>query len=336
MIAVCNEWIDPSSSVSVVIPTYNRASTLPRALASVFRQTYKARQVIVVDDASTDDTEAIIAPLLTRGVIYRRQPQNMGASAARNAGAKICDGEFIAFLDSDDELTDDNFIQKLQALVKGGTASVLSYCPSLIIGEDIRLLVDNIPPENWNRPFSDRNFVGGASQCMVNAAAFRSAGGFDEQLAVAEDWDLWIRLAKFGAFSFAPGTHVIRYVDSEHRLSRNWEKRIRGLWHIYVKYARPIERSGGRKGSELALEIGDTLYQLRLKNWARRAYRSSLAGERRPRVMFSLILTYIPISAATHLKFVWFVSGVKSRALNAFKYHRAYLSPFRIFPQKTQ
>lgn len=304
--------IDLSSPISLVIPTYNRMATLSRALASVAAQSHRPRQVIVIDDASGDATADVVAPFLARGVIYRRQPRNLGASAARNAGAALCEGALIAFLDSDDELEPNNLAERLRALRAAGPSCVLAYCPSLILGDKLRIVVDTLAPDAWTRPFVDCNFAGGASQCLVDAASFRAVGGFDEQLAVAEDWDLWLRLFGRGAFAFAGTTRVVRHADSDDRLSNNWRKRIAGLRHIYVTHARPVERAGGVLGSELALEIGDTCLHLQRRRWARIAYRRSLAGERRLRVMLSFTLTYVPVSAAQHLRFVWFLSGLKS------------------------
>lgn len=337
MTADCSgELIDPASPISVVIPTYNRMSTLPRALESVAAQSCKPRQVIVIDDASTDDTEQRLAPFLARGVIYRRHSRNRGTSAARNTGAALCDGDVIAFLDSDDELQQNNFAERLDALRRGGEACVLAYCPSLIIGKKVRIVVDTLTPEAWNRPFFDCNFVGGASQCMVNAAAFRAVSGFNERLAVAEDWDLWLRLRRCGHFAFAGNTFVIRHADSNERLSNHWTKRLAGLRHIYATYARPAERAADTLGSELALEIGDTFFHLRRRKWARIAYRRSLAGERRSRVMLSLALTYLPITAAQHVRFVWFLSGLKTRLRSALDGQNACLSPFKMLPKNTQ
>ena len=86
--------------VSVVIPTYNRATELPSAIESVLGQTYPSVEVIIVDDGSTDGTEALIQTRFPR-VRYLRQ-SNRGPAAARNAGIKAASGPYIAFLDSDD------------------------------------------------------------------------------------------------------------------------------------------------------------------------------------------------------------------------------------------
>ena len=87
--------------VTVVIPTYNRAKVILRALETAFAQTYRNLEIIVVDDGSTDDTTAVLAPYWER--IHYIHQSNQGASAARNRGIQEATGEFIAFLDSDDE-----------------------------------------------------------------------------------------------------------------------------------------------------------------------------------------------------------------------------------------
>src|SRR6478736_3287941 len=93
----------PSMRFSVVIPTYNRASTLPRAIRSVLEQTYADVELVIVDDGSTDDTAEVVGAFADARITYLRQT-NRGVSAARNAGAAAATGDFIVFLDSDDQL----------------------------------------------------------------------------------------------------------------------------------------------------------------------------------------------------------------------------------------
>lgn len=89
--------------VSIVIPTYNRARFLGRLVRSVLNQTYKNFEVIVADDASTDDTAEIIKTFKDDRIRYIRHESNAGAAAARNTGIKASRGEYVAFQDSDDE-----------------------------------------------------------------------------------------------------------------------------------------------------------------------------------------------------------------------------------------
>ena len=97
--------MNKNPTVSVIIPTYNRAHLVDRAIQSVLNQTYKDFELIIVDDGSTDNTEDIIKEFQKKDerIKYIRHEENRGGSAARNTGIKAAKGEYIAFLDSDDE-----------------------------------------------------------------------------------------------------------------------------------------------------------------------------------------------------------------------------------------
>ncbi len=105
-----------SPLISVIIPTRNRANLLPRAVGSVLRQTFTAFEVIIVDDASDDDTKAVVSKIGDNRVRYIRQPRNLGGSASRNTGIREARGDYIAFLDDDDEYLPDKLALLLQAL----------------------------------------------------------------------------------------------------------------------------------------------------------------------------------------------------------------------------
>ncbi len=92
-----------SPTVSVVIPTYNRAHLVGRAIQSVLNQTYHDFEIIIVDDGSIDNTEDVVKSLNDPSIRYTRHDQNRGGSAARNTGIKMARGEYVAFQDSDDE-----------------------------------------------------------------------------------------------------------------------------------------------------------------------------------------------------------------------------------------
>src|SRR5262245_52205489 len=90
-------------TVSIVIPTYNRAALIARSIQSVLNQSYADFELLVIDDGSTDETEGVVARFFDLRINYVRLASNAGASAARNVGIRISKGKFIAFQDSDDE-----------------------------------------------------------------------------------------------------------------------------------------------------------------------------------------------------------------------------------------
>ncbi|MFO1060552.1 MAG: glycosyltransferase family A protein [Dongiaceae bacterium] len=183
--------------VSVVIPTYNRAATLARAVESVLAQTYPSFELLIVDDASTDDTAARIAPYLGGRVALHRRPRNGGATAARNAGIALARGAYVAFLDSDDEWLPEKLARQVALFEAGPPDLGLVYA-------GLWQLVDGrppvaVPPRQRGRVYDAlrwRNRIGTASGVMVRRAVLQRVGGFDERLPACEDWDLWLRIAR--------------------------------------------------------------------------------------------------------------------------------------------
>lgn len=123
--------------VSVIIPTYNRVRTLPAAIDSVLNQTYKNLELIVMDDGSEDGTEQYVRNIADPRIRYRKSERNMGPSAARNNGAKLAAGEYLAFQDSDDEWMPDKLEKRCAGCLKRRKS--LWYIVSLdyILTEDI-------------------------------------------------------------------------------------------------------------------------------------------------------------------------------------------------------
>ena len=102
--------------VSVIIPTYNRADKLLGSVKSVLNQTYKNLKLIIVDDASTDDTERVVSEINDERIFYHKLEKNIGAAGARNAGVKLSDSKLIAFHDSDDKWLPDKLEKQVKYL----------------------------------------------------------------------------------------------------------------------------------------------------------------------------------------------------------------------------
>ncbi len=199
-----------SPLVSVIIPTYNRAHVLERAIASVIQQTYKNIEVIVVDDGSTDDTAA----LLTRyhAIIHVIKQTNRGPSHARNRGIQAAHGEIIAFLDSDDAWLPEKLARQVDLLVRldASVACCLCNAEMRFTHRPRGTSFENAglhPREEegiWLNPAEVlmHTFVLFNQTAAIRRSALEETGGFDEEIKYLEDYDLALRLSLLGPWGF--------------------------------------------------------------------------------------------------------------------------------------
>jgi glycosyltransferase involved in cell wall biosynthesis len=198
------------ASVSVILPTYNRAVQLRRALASVLRQTYNDYEIIIIDDGSTDDTQAVVAAFNSSVPILYSYQANRGRSAARNAGIKMAQGTLVAFLDSDDLFLPDKL--KLQTeLMNQNNHYGFTYTDSFGFSEEMHTLLAQNPfvmpiREGWIYPNLLRlsGTVITTPTVMARTSVLRDLGGFDEAMDTCEDLDLWRRIAKHYPVGYLP------------------------------------------------------------------------------------------------------------------------------------
>jgi GT2 family glycosyltransferase len=196
-----NETDAAAPAVSVVMPAYNVAQYIGEALESVFAQTFKDFEVIVVNDGSPDtaELERALAPYLAR-VVYIRQ-ENGGVSAARNAAIRAARAPFVAHLDPDDLWEPDYLAAQLAEFERDPSTDVL-YTDALIFGdapEAGRRFMEWCPSDGEvtvEALFEERCHV----MCAVTARreALLRAGLFDESLRCSEDFELWLRVLKSG------------------------------------------------------------------------------------------------------------------------------------------
>jgi glycosyltransferase involved in cell wall biosynthesis len=199
-----------SPLVSVVIPTFQRAGTIARAVESVLQQTHRSLDVVVVDDGSTDGTREVLRPYGSR-LVYVYQ-ENAGPSAARNRGIRECRGDLIAFLDSDDVWLATKIERQVALLESAGPDVPCCLCNSLIRmpgGEEqssfeFAWLRPREPEGLWLNPAMvlATRFVLFSQAVLVRREFLLDCGGFDEQLWLMEDHDLALRLALRGPWAF--------------------------------------------------------------------------------------------------------------------------------------
>lgn len=200
--------------VSVVIPTRNRAAMLQRAVQSVLAQTYPHLEVVIVDDASNDETKNVVRVFQDSRVRYIRHEVNRGGSAARNTGVCSATGEYIAFLDDDDEWEAQKIEMQLASI--GGYDAVM--CTASLNGRSVlqRRPRPAVEPDVLRK----RMFpYGGTGVLLARARVLREIP-FDETLPKYQDWDLVIRIAARYRIAYL-NMALVRFNEGSHERISN-------------------------------------------------------------------------------------------------------------------
>jgi glycosyltransferase involved in cell wall biosynthesis len=194
-------------SVSVVLPTYNRATSLPRAVESVLRQTFSDLELIIVDDGSTDNTRQYLDTIADPRVRVVFHEKNKGGNVARNTGIDASHGELLAFQDSDDEWLITKLEKQVGAYRELGDEFKVVYCGKVVYGRDEgsrygSRLVAYMPDRSRTIYTGDlykaliSNAIAGTITMLIERKLLLQVGKFDETLRVGQDWELTIRLAR--------------------------------------------------------------------------------------------------------------------------------------------
>ena len=227
--------------VSVVITTYKRApELLERAILSVLSQTYPLKKLVVVDDSPSDyhlrgEVEKMVGKYADRNTVYIQHPKNMGACVARNTGAAVCECDYIAFLDDDDEWLPEK-IEKQVAKFSEGVALV--YCGQKTVYDGTDKSVVNDKVYRSGRVYDElikRNFIGSTSFPLIRKSVFDSVGGFDPLMQSSQDYDLWLRITKENEVDYVEEPLVIYHIHDGEQITKNPAKRIAGLSRIIEK-----------------------------------------------------------------------------------------------------
>jgi glycosyltransferase involved in cell wall biosynthesis len=189
--------------VSVVIPTYRHAHVIAETLESVFGQTFRDFEVIVLNDGSPDDTAAILRPWAESGKIRYYEQANAGQSATRNRGIKLARGKFLALLDDDDLWPPDKLAWQVECL-RDNPRAVLCYGFAQTFGmeQNYRLPAGVGPRGEVGTQLLHECPMLSPGQTLIRTETLRRLGGFDPAIRGTDDWDLWIRLGQSGEFIY--------------------------------------------------------------------------------------------------------------------------------------
>lgn len=225
----------PRSLVSVIIPTFNHARYVADAIESVLQQTYRHYEIIVVDDGSTDATREVVAKY--EGQIRYVWQENQGLSAARNAGLRVANGEFVALLDADD-LYEPVFLQTLLEMLQANRALDGVYCAAQTVDVDNKPLPQRIGKAVEPGAFRSTLLEGGyfPPLCMFahKYCYDQLEQLFDESLTACEDWDMWLRFSERYSI-LGIEKPLVRYRVVPGSMSRDPERMIRNRFAVLRK-----------------------------------------------------------------------------------------------------
>ncbi len=211
------------SQISVIIPTYNRGKTIKESAKSVLDQTFKDIELIIIDDASSDDTESVVKSIRDDRIIYHKLPENKGAAGARNEGTKLAKGEFIAFHDSDDIWLPEK-LEKQLSYIETHPEYDMVYGKVRIISNEGSFDFPNEAVEGDLEgqlyPWLLRRNTIDTPTMFIRKTAFEEAGGFDGSLRCLEDWEFALRFSKDHKIGFLNEVVLDSY-KSENGVSRN-------------------------------------------------------------------------------------------------------------------
>lgn len=269
----CKDRVD-YPLISVVITTFQRPRLLQRAIMSVLSQSYSNFEIVVVDDnfkgsIERRETEQVVNAITDKRIRYLVHDSNRGANFARNTGLICSKGEYITFLDDDDEYFKDKLARQVEVAVENATIDgILVFCGFEVVGNR------RLNNSRWHLKKGSKlyypnssvlfsgNFIGSNSFILIDRIAINRVGGYDVNLQSSQDWDFYIELSKAGVTFIGIPDVLVRYhaFEDPNSITGNREKRIQGFLKIEEKH------------KQYAAEMG----ALTIKSFYRYLYRRTL------------------------------------------------------------
>lgn len=236
--------------ISVVLITHNREwKVVKRAIDSVLSQTYKDIELIIVNDSENNFSELLLIreeiEKLTQNnrnrIKYIEHDAPKGACAARNTGLEMAKGEYIAFLDDDDEWENRKLEKQLSVFEnKKETNISFVYCGALFVYDNKEGVIEKFHPKYTSGNIFDKllvdNFVLGASFPLIRTEYVRKIGGFDLRFPSCQDWDVWLQLSQLGEVYYVAEPLVKYHIHQGEQITKNYRKRVEGITRLLDKY----------------------------------------------------------------------------------------------------
>lgn len=270
--------------VSVIIPTYNRKDLLRRAISSVVEQTYNNIEIIIIDDDSDEPIRDVVSSFNIDDLHLIEHDENKGGSAARNTGIARANGEYLAFLDSDDEWLPEKIEAQVQCFNKAPDIVGAVYCRLYYADDTTGYLHspeeqpggDGLPLGYFSGDLRSRLLSGWCpattSLFMVKSECFDLVDGFDESLSSFQDYDLWLRISKYYHFEYVPNELVIKHDHSGVQVSTDTQHREIGVNQFFDKWQNQFLTNNSKEELEhlKGLHLSEMYWQSTINSRRRR------------------------------------------------------------------
>ncbi len=261
------------SLVSVIIPAYNGEKFIPQSIGSVLAQTHTDWELIVVDDGSTDGTRAVVEGFCKKDprIKYFYEENSGGPARPKNLGMKHAVGEYIAYLDQDDEWLPEKLEKQIRLFERSSNIGLVGCDAALVDNKGKVFSAYKTPEPKSIFPYLlERDYIYSNSSVVIRREVVKKVGARDEKLKYAEDWDMWIRIAVAGyvfdfvhepllkylvypenttkKLGFAVRARETEYIYRKHEaLYQKYHAESAGLFHVGVKFCLGGDQKTGRK-----------------------------------------------------------------------------------------
>lgn len=288
-----------SPTVDVIIPVFNGQDYIIQAIQSIETQTVDPNRIIVIDDGSTDNTGDLVRSYKCRIPLDYHSQENRGLSAARNAGITRSHAEFIAFLDADDVWYPQKIEKQLAVMANKEFSSLgVVYCQydtidqaGLPIKSFYIVAIDlSVRGNVFDKLLQANKVVSSGSGVLIRRDCFEKVGLFDERMQAFEDWDMWIRLAKYYQFDFSPDT-LVRIRRHNNNMQRDISHMFKNSLVFFDKWIQNLPTNSRIPSTWVAMIVTNIVSQLpRLDFW--RLYKTTVSSKAQYRFRYEVFTSH--------------------------------------------
>ena len=230
--------------ISVIVPTHNRPLLLKRAIQSVLNQDLLPLEIIIVDDVGDEKSKQVVDSFGLSSLRYVHNVEGQGASSSRNLGAEMAEGDFVAFLDDDDEWAPTKLLKQTELINKNQLDACFSQIKIQYENTDISYVTKASKGKYYVKDILMENFIGATISSVIRKRAFIDVGGFDVNYEAREEYDLWIKLI-INNYSFdvveEPLAISYRSLEKRQRISANINNYISAIHRLNDKHKSIID-----------------------------------------------------------------------------------------------